>query len=133
MKIAIQVFLICVAMLIGAVIALYSPSLYQSRSTLEALEREAAELNKYSENLETSAQKISVGLRREDVEKIVRVAPDHIFFDSDRETVIWGWTAAQHVGDLHKSRRLSPTKGYFTLSVIFNREGQVERIFSGIN
>ena len=133
MKIAIHIFLLGLALIIGGAIAVYSPSFYQTRSTRDKIDLEETALNEYSQRLETSIPKLTVGLRREDVEKIIGVAPDYLSFDPDRQTVTWSWDAVRHVGELRKSQGLAPTKGYFTVAVIFNRDGQVEKIISGIN
>jgi hypothetical protein len=88
--------------------------------------------NSYVTRLEQGAEKISVGTPA-DLEKIIGVPPDGFLFDEQTGTVTWSWDAREHAGELHEALGLVTTKGHFTLSVIFQADGTVEKIYSGVN
>lgn len=97
------------------------------------LEAENVYYEDYNSRLQKAAEKLVEGLSRDQVEKIMILPPDDYFFDNTSTRVTWHWNAGSQRGVAHKTLGYAGSKGYFTVSVIFNNRGEVEKIYSGIN
>ncbi len=80
---------------------------------------------KLDAELSERSKELKVGMSREHVEKIMKVAPCKFFFDEQQERVTWHWSG--------QCNSANPVKGRFDVSVIFDREGSAVEIYSGSN
>lgn len=87
----------------------------------------------YVEKLKEGVANIKVGMTREDVERIILVPPDEFSFDSPTGSVTWAWNAGKHLSSGSQDINFSETKGFFMVTIIFSKEGTVEKIYSGVN
>jgi hypothetical protein len=92
--------------------------------------REVVVYSSYTKQLEGAQDQIDVGITRKQVESILP-APDWISKDNAEET--WHWEASEHQGWLFRRTGLSTVKGHYSLTIRFNGQGNVARVWSGVN
>lgn len=127
-----KTFLSLVAFFVLAVVFVVGKYFF-AQTDSDELTKELLDYQKYSSKLEEGTKKLTVGVSRGEVEKIMLVPPDHFFFNESAGTVTWHWNASEHVGYLRKKTIPETEKGHYGVSVIFASDGKVEKVYSGIN
>ena len=97
--------------------------------TLE-LARECVAYVSISRSLETSNQRIALGMRRD---RVVEIAGNPDSVSGGDDCPIYYWSATDHQGPLWRLLGLTQVKGHRELTVSFDKSGCVTQFQGGVN
>jgi len=97
--------------------------------------REREHYTEYTDLITTAGEQIRVGMSLDQVLSIVKAPPDDIWiYRIDQKSfLVFHWDASRHRACFFESGIHEPAKGHEQLTVSFDENETVERIYAGVN